>query len=256
MYCGNIKPGGIFASPGLKNVSQAKVVRNSDYTPHKTYFKDLYQQLKIEEYFMEVHQASERVVNESQALFFDLFQSVAWLNFYLMNYVDFGIDNVVLTIESAVENAGQSEVAYLRKLYTRLHQPEQVFEKNKSSICLHLRGVGMWTLLEPEAGFHLFLQAHTPPLPVEVTLYELEPDADPEAFVTEHWQQKAEVFKEKTRKKVVRHILRLYSLPDAIRKQFLVSDLRSGIIYNKDLTEKDLQLLFYANFPEEFQMVP
>ncbi len=239
--------------PQVKHVTHVKFTRNENaYSkPDKIFFRDLYSQLKISEYFSDVYDAARRITSEAQSLFFELFQKTAWTYFHVINYIDYGVDNILVSIASVVENDGEEEVAYLKKLYG--FKKEYVISKNH--VFLHMQWIGLWHRFNQEVGYHLFFHSHEASLPVEVKMYELDDDTDVQQYI-DNLLDKDNDFREEelSQEKVVKHIIRLYSLPDAVTNQFMLTDLRTGIIYNKPLTYNDIQFLRYANLPDEMKL--
>ncbi len=230
----------------LKSVSGIKITRNYNWGGQdKAYLKELYTQLQITDYFNEVHESAARIVNETNALYFDLYQQVAWLDYALTQHVNEIPDTVIVHIASAVDNAGSTEVAYLKQFYEKLFTLEKSHEVRKNSIFLQLKTPGIHQLFQQETGFHLFFTAHESPLPVEVSVYTCEPNTDLPAFAETIVQNPSITFLEAIQS--VQYIIRLYSLGDEKLKKRIITDLRSGMIHNKDLSLKEIQWLFYAN---------
>ncbi len=230
----------------LKNVSGVKLVRNYNWSGQdKTYLKELYNQLKITDYFNEIHESAARILNENNALYFDLFQQIAWLDYAFTQYADNTPDTVVIRLASAVQNTGSAEVEYLKKMYEKLFSIEQESRLEKNSIFLKFKTPGSVQLFQQELGYHLFFSAHESPLPIEVSAHSLESGADFQAFV--HNFDTNPIINDTDDSQSVRYIVRLYSLGDEKLKKHIITDLRSGMIHNKEMTAKEIQWLFYAN---------
>ncbi len=240
----------------LKSVSNVKVVRNYNWTGQdKAFFSELYTQLKITDYFNEVHESAAKILNETNSRYFDFFQRVTWLDYYLTHYVESTVEHVVMRISSCVENAGGKEVEYLEKMYSQVFGIREFFPpvpvnkelqtKQPNSIFLKFKTLGIFDLFQQEIGYHLFFSAHNSPLPVEVAVYPIEEGMDLQKFVENLPKQTNTDFADNAN--TVRHIIRLYALSEDKLKKHLITDLRTGIIHNKDLTADELRWLFYAS---------
>jgi len=235
----------------LKNVSGVKNIRNLNWTGwDKAYFKELYNQLKIIDYFNDVHESAARILSESTALYFNLQQEVAWLDYRLAHYDNSGTQQVLIHIVSSVENAGDRQVAYLENMYKKAFGFVQKIEPRKNSVFLKIKTPGAFHLFQQEIGYHLFFSAHELPLPVQVSVYQLESDADTQTYIDNPPTTHTPDFNEGIQ---TGHIIRLYVAGDDNLKKHIITDLRSGIIHNKDLTGEELRWLFYANTISQHQ---
>ncbi|WP_299456236.1 AAA family ATPase [uncultured Microscilla sp.] len=244
----------------IRYVAQEKLIKNdnSGSKVEKKYFKELYSELEIYEYLEEVAQATDRIVRESDAMFFEVSQAWAWIRFYYHHYEKNGLDRVMICVISRVEKAGQDEVKYLKKLYERIHPVEQVIEAKDNEWHLYLNGPGLFDLFSCEVGFHMFFTPHETPLPVEVSIHRLGDDETPETFVNNldnrRWQDMVKTEEGIKSLKKVAHIIRLYAFSDLLQRKGSITDLRTGIINYEDLTDAELKFLFYANFDAEFKL--
>ena len=243
----------------IRYVAQDKLVRNDGGASlEKKYFKELYSELKIYEYLEEVAQATDKIVRESDAMFFEVSQAWAWIRFYYHHYQKNGLDRVMISVISRVEKAGQDEVKYLKTLYERIHPVEQIVKAKDNEWHLYLNGAGLYDLFSCEVGFHMFFIPHETPLPVEVSIHRLAASEIPETFVdglkTRRWQDMIKTEEGIKNLKKVAHIIRLYAFSDLLQRKGSITDLRTGIINYEDLTDAELKFLFYANFDEEFKL--
>lgn len=244
----------------VRYVSQDKLLRNdaAGSKVEKKYFKELYSELEIYEYLEEVAQATDKIVRESDALFFEVSQAWAWIKFYYHHYKKNGLDRIIISIISRVEKAGQDEVKYLKKLYERICPVEQVIEAKDNEWHLYLQGPGAYDLFTAEVGFHMFFVPHETPLPVEVSIHRLTNEETPEAFVNglenRRWQDMIKTEEGIKSLKKVAHIIRLYAFSDLLQRKGSITDLRTGIINYEDLSDSELKFLFYANFASEFKV--
>lgn len=224
----------------------------------KSHLQDLYNQLQINEYLEDVYESATRIVRESNILYWELHQKVAWLNFYFAQYKEQGIDEIMLQIVSRVENMGSDEVDFLAEHYESIYPKEELVINTVNDSFLHLRGPGLKTLFASEEGFHMFYQPQESPIPVEVIIHEMGTETDPEKFVENlNESQKSQWFiseEDWDGKDKEEYIIRLYNYLDMWGEDMMVTDLRTGIIHNKPLTKKDWQILFYSNFSKEFQL--
>jgi ATP-dependent Clp protease ATP-binding subunit ClpC len=244
----------------MRYVAQEKLIKNdnSGSKVEKKYFKELYSELEIYEYLEEVAQATDRIVRESDAMFFDVSQAWAWIKFYYHHYEKNGLDRVMISVISRVEKAGKEQVQYLKKLYERIYPVEQVIEAKDNEWHLYLNGPGLYDLFSGEVGFHMFFIPHETPLPVEVSIHRLKEDETPEAFVNNldnrRWQDMIKTEEGMKSVKQVAHIIRLYAFSDLLQRKGSITDLRTGIINSEDLSDAELKFLFYANFDEAFKL--
>ena len=243
------------------DVSQDKLLRNdaAQSKLEKKYFKELYSEIEIYEYLEEVAQATDKIVRESDALFFETSQNWAWTKFFYHNFKNNGHDRIIISIISRVEKAGKDEVKYLESLYHRIYPVEQVIKAKDNELHLYLQGPGLYDLFKNEVGFHMFFTPHETPLSVEVNIHRLGAvEETPEAFVNNlknrRWQDMIKTEEGLKDLKKVAYIIRLYAFADLLQRQGTITDLRTGLINHKNLTDAELRFLFYANFDDAFKV--
>ena len=255
----------------IRYVAQDKLLRNdaAGSRVEKKYFQELYSELEIYEYLEEVAQATDKIVRESDALFFETSQNWAWTKFFYEHFEKNGHDRIIISIISRVEKAGKEEVEYLESLYRRIYPVEQVIKAKDNELHLYLQGPGLYDLFKCEVGFHMFFIPHETPLPVEVNIHRLgaieekvgqdkPTEETPEAFINNlknrRWQDMIKTEEGMKDLKKVAYIIRLYAFADLLQRQGTITDLRTGIINHKNLTDGELKFLFYANFEDKFKV--
>ncbi|MDJ1482031.1 AAA family ATPase [Cytophagaceae bacterium YF14B1] len=230
----------------LKSVSGVKRIRNYGWNGEgKVFLTELYSQLEISDYFNEIHESAARIVNETNALYFYLSQDIAWLDFNLTCYVEQRPGQILLRIASAVGNSGSNEIEYMEKMYRTVFGLTTKVKQEKGYIYLHIHATGVYHLFQQEVGFHMFFSSHETSVPVEVSVYPVETGSDINTLIYEI--EKGRKSPVDSDEQSVSHIVRLYVLGDGKIKRTLITDLRSGIVHNKDLTYQELKWLFYAN---------
>ncbi len=243
----------------IKQVSNVKMIRNDWVAKDKSFLQELSQQLQIDDYFREVHESAAKVMNEHTALYAHLAMSVAWWKYRLTHYLESGTDYGLLYIGSCVENAGVAEVAYLESMYqqkfaidhTYVRQTDMISGK-PTQLFVSFQGWGSYNLLQQEVGYHLFFTPHESPLPVEIRLFRLAAPQDAAQFVKDYQPISPIEMPENEAEKTTQYIIRVYNI--AKGSPHMVTDLRTGLIHNKPLTREELNLVFYANFPEELKI--
>lgn len=234
----------------------------------KHFLGEIYSQMQVQDYLHELMEASNRIVEESNSMYFELHHKISWLEFFASKYINIGVERMLIRLKPLISKnrlAAPEEVFlhFLASLYKDISSGEIIAIPGKEELFLALEGPGLSDLFQQEAGVHLLFMSHQSLFPVEVSLYKIPPAMEAEAFALQLAEAPA-TGKPSTAKQV-KYSIRLYTFEDQNwkhlwhanrkKKQLLrshvkgqVTDLRTGMVNQANLRKREVKLLFWANF--------
>ncbi len=92
-------------------------------------------------------------------------------------------DHIEITIRSCVAATGDAEVKFLLDLYADMLEGMDIqYKRNKAQQSLTAEGFALYRLLYGEQGIHLFYHSHKNPLPILLTVKDLNSSTDDDAI--------------------------------------------------------------------------
>ena len=233
----------------------------------KGFLKELYVQMAVQDYLLDLIGAADRIVEEGNSLYFELNHKIHWLEYFASKYVNQGVERVLIRLKPLVSKnrLSQAEEVFthlLPSLYRQFFGGELITVPGSHASFLAVEGPGVLELFQQEVGVHLLFLSHESIFPVECSVHRLPAEMKARDFVLQ-WKEPQEQITDFSKGKV-KHIIRLYtfeaqdwaSLWHANRKekQLLrshlkgtMTDLRSGMVNATNLRKAEFQLLFWES---------
>ncbi len=234
------------------SVPANKIIRtDANSKVQKAHLQEMYSQLQISEYLEEVFLASERIGQESEYLYLEMYRAAAWLKFSHIQHQKNGTENIWLEIKSKVSHQGDAELEHLLEIYQHLPLDTEIYFTAQNHAFIHFKGLGARQLLTEETGYHMFLKSHESPLPLEINIHTYHTDSTPEAQIQAILQKSLEALIIDSKDAVmnlskIAYVIRLYALTSEQHKKNTYTDLRSGLISKGQITQKDILMWFYV----------
>lgn len=233
----------------------------------KHYLREIYSQMQVQDYLNDLIAASDRIVEESNSLYFELHHNISWLEYLASKHINQGVERVLIRLKPLISKnrISQAEEVFLHFLATMFQEiqgGEIISVKNVDELFLAMEGPGLMDLFQQEVGVHLLLMSHQTLFPVELTLQKIPPLLRPQDFAQQLITADPKPID--PLEKHVKYSIRLYSFEDQNwkhlwhanrkKKQLLrthvkgtLTDLRTGMVNQANLRKREVQLLFWGS---------
>ncbi len=233
----------------------------------KGFLRELYSQMAVQDYLQDLIGAADRIVEESNSIYFELHHSICWLEYFASKYLNKGVERVLIRLKPLVSKnrlLPSEEVFcyFLATLYQDIYPGEILAVDGKDDLFLALEGPGLLDLFQQEVGVHLLFLSHKSLFPVECSIHRIPPLLSPTDFAYQLIDTPDEAHNSAEDR--IKYSIRLYTFEDQNwkhlwhanrkKKQLLrshlkgnVTDLRTGMVNPANLKKRELRLLFWGS---------
>lgn len=221
----------------LKSAGTSSIIYRSEQTHKikKILQKDiLFQQSALDE-LKYVYQNAPDQFGRGQAAYMIDFVDIAYFNLAAQAIELNEVDKIEIRIKSAIEGQGEEEIDYLKTIYSRLLEKQDLSFRMLDD-CIQIEGFGAYNWLKSEQGYHLFYRSHQNALPVQVLVDWTDRNSMAEGL----------------------RVVRLYDIwLGENNKASTITDLRTGYTNQADITANEFKLLIYAglDYADRLQLV-